>query len=211
MSGAFPDMGIGAALKDAQVVDLSALGGGRRYCGSTEADVIRKALADTPVEAVHWLGGSDSHFLSRFMLEKVDGPFALLLLDRHTGMREPDSEAISCRDWLRDAFTSLENLGQVLMIGIDLNLELEILDFVFDGVLAVTDEDLRHSGDSLSQDVTEMISLLDPGIPVYVSVDEAVACTAGGHMTSAQMKEILTRVARGHRILGIDFCGPETD
>lgn len=217
MSGVYPDMGLDKALKGAEVLDFSALEGTNCYCDADSAESIRKALSDKPLAAIHWIDSGDYHYLSRFMLEKVDEPFALLLLDHHPDMQEPAFEALSCGGWVRDAFTSMDNFKQALMIGINPDLELEILDFVFDGVLAVTDEDIRHCGDKISGDVTEMISLLEPDIPVYVSIDKDVLSADyartdwdQGHMTLPQMKLILSEVARSHRILGVDVCGELT-
>lgn len=213
----YPDMGLDKALKGAEVIDLSALESTNCYCDSDSAAAIRSALADKHVPAVHWIDSGDYHYLSRFWLERVDRHFALLLFDHHPDMQEPAFEALSCGGWARDAFVSMDNLSQVLMVGINPDLELEILDLMFDGVLAVTEEDICHSGDNLTADVLEMISLLEPGIPVYVSIDkdalsEKYARTDWdqGRMTLEQLKKVLAKVASSHEILGVDICGELT-
>ena len=220
LSRLYADEGLETVLEDAASVDLTCLEGTNCYCDDQSAEAIRERIKDLPVRAVHWIDTGDYHYISRFWLEKAADehpgrPFALLLFDHHPGMQEPAfGNVISCGGWVRDAFTKYDELAQVLMLGINPDLELEILDYVFDGVLAATSEDFKHTGDSLGQDVIEMISLLEPGIPVYVSVDTDVFTKDyartdwdQGCMTLAQMEAVLTKVARSHEILGVDICG----
>ena len=220
LSGYCRELGLEKALPDAETVDLSAIEGTNCYCDGAAAAAIRSAVAELPAAALHWDDTGDYHYLSRFWLEKVaaergDDPFALILFDHHPDMQEPAfGQVLSCGGWARDAFQGIPNLTQVLMVGINPDLELEILDLVFDGVLAVTSEDLRHTGDSLSQDVREMFSLLESRIPVYVSIDLDVLTTEyartdwdQGCMTLMQLESAVLLATRGHRLLGADICG----
>lgn len=217
MSGVYVDEGLENSIKGGKVVDLAALDGTNCYCDPESADAIRAAIADAPLETIHWIDSGDYHYNSRFWMEKVEGPFALLLFDHHPDMQEPAFEALSCGGWVRDAFTSMDNMKQVLMVGINPDLELEILDLMFDGILAVTEEDLCHTGDSVSNDVMEMVSLLEPRIPVYVSIDKDVLTEEyartdwdQGSMTIKQLESVLKEVAAGHKIIGVDICGELT-
>ena len=220
LSGYCRESGLEKALSGAVVRDLSALEGTNCYCDGAAAAEIRSAIAELPAAALHWDDTGDYHYLSRFWLEKVaaemgDDPFALVLFDHHPDMQEPAfGQVLSCGGWARDAFQGIPNLTQVLMVGVNPDLELEILDLVFDGVLAVTSEDLRHTGDGLSADVLEMFSLLEPRIPIYVSVDLDVLTTEyartdwdQGRMTLAQLEAAVLRATAGHRLLGADVCG----
>jgi len=220
LSGYCREAGLEKALSGAVVRDLSALEGTNCYCDGAAAAEIRSAIAELPAAALHWDDTGDYHYLSRFWLEKVaaemgDDPFALVLFDHHPDMQEPAfGQVLSCGGWARDAFQGIPNLTQVLMVGVNPDLELEILDLVFDGVLAVTSEDLRHTGDGLSADVLEMFSLLEPRIPIYVSVDLDVLTTEyartdwdQGRMTLAQLEAAVLRATAGHRLLGADVCG----
>lgn len=217
MSGAALDEGLGQALGTDRVIDLSGLEGTNCYCDAAAAESIRAALAPLPVNAVHWIDTGDYHYLSGFWLEKAaaDGPFALVLFDHHPDMQEPAfGGVLSCGGWARESFSGLDAVSQVLMIGINPDLELEILDFVFDGVLAVTSEDLRHTGDALGSDVLEMISLLEPRIPVYISIDKDVLTRDHartdwdqGNMTLAQLEEAVRLISASHAIIGVDICG----
>ena len=220
MTGLCREGGLEEALPSAQTVDLTALEGTNCYCDGAAASAIRSAVADLPLRALHWSDTGDYHYLTRFWLEKAsaecgDSPFALVLFDHHPDMQEPAfGDVLSCGGWARDAFLDLPNLTQVLLVGINPDLEIEFLDLVFDGVLAVTTDDLKHTGDALSQDVLEMFSLLDPNIPVYISIDKDVL-TADyartnwdqGAMTLRQLEAAVRRATAGHRLLGADVCG----
>ena len=219
MSGAQLDEGLDSALEGSKVVDLSALEGTNCYCSAEAAGAIREAVAPLPVRAVHWIDTGDYHYLSRFWLEKAAAQaehFALVLFDRHPDMQEPalGGDVLSCGGWARDAFTGIEGLTQVLALGINPDLEIEMLDLVFDGVLAATEDDFRHTADGLGQDVLEMISLLDSGIPVYFSIDKdcltrdfARTDWDQGSMRLAQMEAAISLIASSHPVLGVDVCG----
>lgn len=220
LSGYCREQGLEKALPGAETVDLSAIEGTNCYCDEAAAAAIRSAVAELPAAALHWDDTGDYHYLTRFWLEKAaeengGEPFALVLFDHHPDMQEPAfGRVLSCGGWARDAFQGIPGLTQVLMAGINPDLELEILDLVFDGILAVTSEDLRHTGDSLSQDVREMFSLLEPRIPVYVSIDLDVLTTEyartdwdQGCMTLMQLESAVLLATRGHRLLGADICG----
>ena len=220
LSGLCRESGLDRSLASAESVELVSLEGTNCYCDARAAAAIRSAIADKPVRALHWCDTGDYHYLSRFWLEKAsaecgDAPFALVLFDHHPDMQEPVfGDVLSCGGWARDAFGAIPNLSQVLLVGINPDLEIEILDLVFDGVLAVTSEDLSHTGDGLSQDVLEMFSLLDPGIPVYISIDQDVLTRDyartdwdQGCMTLPQLEAAVRRAAAGRRLLGADICG----
>ena len=220
MTGLCRDGGLERSLESPEVVGLASLEGTNCYCDDSAASAIRSAVSGLPVRALHWIDTGDYHYLSRLWLEKAsaelgDEPFALVLFDHHPDMQEPAfGKVLSCGGWARDAFCCIPNLAQALLVGIDPDLEVEILDLVFDGVLAVTTDDLRHTGDALSQDVLEMFSLLDPHIPIYISIDKDVLTKDyartnwdQGCMTLPQLEAAVRRVAAGHRLLGTDVCG----
>ena len=220
MTGLCRDGGLERSLESPEVVGLASLEGTNCYCDDFAASAIRSAVSGLPVRALHWIDTGDYHYLSRLWLEKAsaelgDEPFALVLFDHHPDMQEPAfGKVLSCGGWARDAFCGIPNLTQALLVGINPDLEVEILDLVFDGVLAVTTDDLRHTGDALSQDVLEMFSLLDPHIPIYISIDKDVLTKDyartnwdQGCMTLPQLEAAVRRVAAGHRLLGADVCG----
>ncbi len=59
-----------------------------------------RAIAPSPPHLT-FLGSGDFHFLSLFLLEKVEQPFVLLLLDHHSDAQENAFGLLSCGSWLR--------------------------------------------------------------------------------------------------------------
>ena len=204
----------------AEVLDFRSLDGTSCYCSPEAEAALREGLAAERPDRVHWIDGGDYHYLSRLTLEAAargcgDKPFALVLFDHHPDMQEPAfGDLLSCGGWARRALVQIPQLQQVLLVGINPDLELEFLDLVFEGVLAVTTDDLRHTGDNLSRDVTEMFSLLEKDFPLYLSIDLDVLTREyartnwdQGCMTLAQLEESCLRLSASHRILGVDVCG----
>ena len=197
-----------------EVIDCTQIPGTSRFCDPDSEKVLSKLIAGR-FSGIHFIDSGNYHYLTRLFTDSIPCPFDLLLLDHHPDMQEPAfGNVLSCGGWARDAFTNIPNLTQVLLVGIDPDLEVEILDLVFDGVLAVTAEDLKHTGDNLAQDVLEMFSLLDPHMPVYVSIDKDVLTKDyartdwdQGGMTLPQLEAAVLRIAAGHRLLGADICG----
>ena len=210
----------GFAPEGAETVDFRSLDGTSCYCSPEAEAGIREGLAATRPDGIHWIDGGDYHYLSRFTLEAAarecaGAPFALVLFDHHPDMQEPAfGNLLSCGGWARRSLAEIPQLQQVLLVGINPDLELEFLDLVFGGVLAVTTDDLRHTGDNLSRDVTEMFSLLGKDFPLYLSIDLDVLTRDfartnwdQGCMTLTQLEESCLRLAASHRILGVDICG----
>jgi len=59
-----------------------------------------RAIAPSPPQLT-FLGSGDFHFLSFFLLEKVEQPFVLLLLDHHSDAQESAFGLLSCGGWMR--------------------------------------------------------------------------------------------------------------
>jgi len=218
MSGSQVDEGLAEVLYEPVLLDLSKLEGTNCYCDPQAREQIRKVLEPYAAEAVHWIDTGDYHYLSSFWAEKIQQEFALVVFDHHPDMQQPAfGQMLSCGGWVRSAFAECGSMRQVLLMGIKPELELEILDLVFDGVLACTEEDFRlkaNSAASLPHEVLEMISLLEPGIPVYVSIDKDVLGSGEartdwdqGTMSLSQLEMALDEIASGHSIIGFDICG----
>lgn len=168
-------------------LDFSSLEGTECYCDESAAREICRRLEPFPSGGLHWIDGGDYHYVSRFWLEKLERPFELVLLDRHSD-DQPSAfgdTMLSCGDWVADARRSLPFLKR--------------------------DWWIRDGGDPfLSPDA----ELLRPGLPVYLSIDKDVLSPDWartnwdqGTMTLPELKGIIARIAAAREVLGIDVCG----
>lgn len=85
--------------------NFSQLDGTCCYCSEDAAQQIRQAIDGLPLNAAHFLGSGDCHYVSLFWLERIQEPFALVLFDNH-----PDdqpcafgSDILSCGSWVANA------------------------------------------------------------------------------------------------------------
>ena len=174
-------------------VDLTDLDGTACYCDDSAAAQVRKRIEDLPSRAVHWIDGGDYHYASLFWLEKLDRPFALLLIDRH-----PDdqpgafgADLLSCGSWVAAARARLPLLQRVHWI---------------------------HESSSSPFASEPVIPGLTGDLPIYISLDldvlrreDARTNWDQGTMTLPELKSLLRALAARYEILGIDVCGGLTD
>lgn len=204
LSGVYVQMGLPEALPAARTIDLTALEGTNCYCSADAGQQLSEVAASVPLRAVHFIDSGDYHYVSRFFLEGIGEPFALLLLDRHPDMQEPAfGGVLSCGSWVRDALDSLPNLRQVVMAGIEPALESETEGYGPGRVLIARGAQLP---------------VPDPSLPVYVSFDKdclsrdfARTNWDQGAMTLDEAEALLRPVLRGRRLLGVDICGELTE
>lgn len=213
----------------AEVLDLSALDGTNCYCSTdSEASIARAIEGLGEEKRINWIDTGDYHYLSAITTDKIDRDYILLVLDHHPDTQEPAFEGIlSCGGWVREAFrrqagadaehVNRGHLKQVLLVGINPELELEFIDMIMDDVLAIDEFEFKGlDADSLkiSADTKDMLSLLTPGLPVYISLDldvlaEKYARTNWdqGRMSPDEVKAVIGAVAGRREVLGVDVCG----
>lgn len=211
LSGVFAEEGFNPASAD--IFDFVNLEGTNCLCSEESASVIREKTLPLPqMPFINWIDTGDYHHVTAISTSSVDEDFAVVHLDHHPDMEEspyPGSGILSCGGWLREAFTSNDRLCQVLAVGINPDLELEFLDLMFDGVFAITEEELNNPGE-----LKEGLQMIDPELPVYLSIDLDVLSPDEfktdwdqGRMTASQLEFIMKDISSRHRILGIDICG----
>ena len=85
--------------------DFSVLEGTGCYCSDEAAETIRGEVTAMPLRAIHLLGSGDCHYVSLFWLERIAGPFALILIDNHPDdqMTAFGPDILSCGSWALNA------------------------------------------------------------------------------------------------------------
>lgn len=79
--------------------------GSHRYCTAEAAQFIRKKLKNDPTPAIHLIGSGDYHYVTLFLLEKLEKPFTLVLFDNHPDDQSGafSDELLSCGGWVAKA------------------------------------------------------------------------------------------------------------
>ena len=169
--------------------DFSSIEGSCCYCSEEAGNEIRTLISPLPLKAVHYIGTGDFHYQTLFWLERVTGPFSLLLLDNH-----PDDQPgafgeklLSCGSWVREAkkLPLLQNFTW-----------------------------LRRASDYSASALTDAFPLyisvdLDVLSPEFARTD-----WDQGDMSITELNGILSDVAarfsrgdEGKGIMGVDICG----
>lgn len=170
-----------------ETLDFTSLEGTSCYCDDAAALAIRDAMKAFGYRGIHWLDSGDYHYASLFWLEKVDVPFALVLLDNHPDDQAPafGGEALSCGSWVLRA----RRLPMLARGG------------------------FRHVAGPEDAAVADWASFC-PGLPVYLSIDKDLLCADDartdwdqGTMTLDHLKCVIDRIASSHSIIGTDVCG----
>ena len=174
--------------------DFSHIEGTDCYCSDEAAQRIRLLTGALPLRAVHFLGNGDYHHVSLFWLERIGGPFELMLFDNH-----PDDQPctfgddlLSCGSWVIRA-RALPFCKAVRWL--DGN-----------GVWHRTEtgrEDAGRSGGTVIGD-----------LPVYLSVDLDILAPEcirtnwnQGSLTVRQLIDGIACAIRGRTVIGADVCG----
>lgn len=167
-----------------QVLDLTSLEGTGCYCDADAASSIRAAVAELPLNAVHWIDTGDYHYLTLFWLEKIERPFALLHLDHH-----PDDQAcafggdvLSCGSWVAEAREKLPLMKSCTTV--------------------------MNASDPV--EIPEALPLYISLDKDVMSRDYARTDWDQGEMTLQEVMDVITHAAEGREVIGIDVCGEIT-
>ncbi len=162
------------------ISDFSSLEGSRRYCSQETETAIRKVVVSKPMHAVHLLGSGDFHYLSLFYLERIEEPFALVLIDNHPD-DQPDafgSGMLSCGSWV---------------------LRARELPFMQADIWIRRSKDATELPDGLPLYLSIDLDVL--------SAEYAQTNWDQGDMSISELTELLERLCRGRKIIGADICG----
>lgn len=189
-----------------KVIDFSFLDGTNCYCSKDSEIFISSALSDTDLHNIHFIDSGDYHYLSKIFIDRIEEDFSLVLLDNHPDMQAPAfGNILSCGGWVKVALDTNPRLKKVLILGMDRDLESEVLGYG-DRVEYVCSDSLERCIPALS--------CLPERLPVYLSIDKDVLSEEfastdwnQGRMSKDEMTGILSVLIEGYRLLGVDICG----
>lgn len=139
-------------------------------------------------------------------------PFRLLVFDNHTDMQLPAfGGLLSCGGWIAASLEEVPMLQEVILVGPDEKAYAQVqpefqqkVQFLSrEKLLAMTGEEKNAFFRDLCAD-----------LPLYISVDKDVLCTADasttwsqGDMSLEELQKFLEIVLQQQQILGMDICG----
>ena len=189
-------------------VNFTDLSGVNGYCDQEAAQVIEER-AKKLEEGIHYIDGGNYHYVSFLLLKKIKTPFSLVVFDHHTDMMTSAfGDLLSCGSWIREALIGVENLKQVILIGVDDELEKTIEPGDRKKIILYTEGEIRKNQNWAAKAVKQI------EFPVYFSIDkdvfdprEAMTDWDQGTMTLDQLELFCILAAEKQEILGADVCG----
>ena len=204
------------------VTDFSDLDGTMCFCSEESAAGIRLRMNDgmfmVDAGGIHWIDTGDYHYLTYFYLEKLAGPFTLVLMDHHPDDQPSvfGGDLLSCGGWVLEAMEHLTLMRRVVTIGPDGYIM--VRERISSGKAPwriVRKVDLY--GVDGEEDLAAAEVVISETVPVgervYLSLDKDVLSmdfsrtnwSQGGMSLSGMLR--LLQLLKGRVLLGADICG----
>lgn len=190
-------------------VDLTGVEGTNCYCDDEACSAIKNAIKHINYQAIHFIDSGNYHYMSKLWTDMIASNFNLIVFDHHTDMQEPSfGDILSCGGWIKKAIEENPYLQKVFLIGVKMELALEIPENLKDKIVCITEQELDN----------DIPSVLEPtSTPFYLSIDKdalseeyAITNWDQGSLTLSQMKDYIAFFASNAKLIGVDVCG-ETD
>lgn len=175
---------------ESYISEFSDVQGTDLYCDREAEGTIRAALDKIPLNAVHYIGNGNYHYISLFFLEKIQEDFDLILFDHHSDCQEGafGPALLSCGNWVLAAEQRLPHLRSVRWTG------------------GPATSSLPEDTAGIPEDTSD--------VPVYVSIDLDILSKEyietvwdQGSMNPDTLERLLEGIFRSRKVLGVDVCG----
>ncbi len=185
------------------------------YCTEEAEEKIKKLIESYSEKGIHFLDSGNYHYVTKFWMEKLTKPFALVLFDQHTDMQEAAFFGLlSCGSWVREALEQNELLKAVCVIGPPQKSIEEVFKSSkeepwIDKVCFVSGEELEAHRQTVYDEF-----LKENSIPVYLSIDKDILreedASVNWDQGKTSLEELLALVKscfEKQTIAGVDICG----
>ena len=215
--------------KDVRWLDCTKIVGTDCYCDDDAIKEINESIDNaecdienrgnsTNVPTIHFFDNGNYHYMSKLWTDRVQEPFTLIVFDHHPDMQPPRFGGIlSCGGWVKEVLDNNKFIQSVIIIGVK------------DELVETVREELSQSGQAnILEKVTfikeselsilsslicsDFVNVLSPNL--YISIDkDALSPTYAatnwdqGSLTLDALKDCITALTTGRRILGVDICG----
>ena len=212
--------------KDVRWLDCTKIVGTDCYCDDDAIKEINESIDNaecdienrgnsTNVPTIHFFDNGNYHYMSKLWTDRVQEPFTLIVFDHHPDMQPPRFGGIlSCGGWVKEVLDNNKFIQNAIIIGVK------------DELVKTVHEELSQSGkSSILEKVTfikeselstlpSFVSRLSSQHSLYISIDKdalspsyAATNWDQGSLTLDALKDCITALTTGRRILGVDICG----
>lgn len=186
-----------------KIIDLSNLEGTNCYCDDDAAIRIKEAIANEPIDSIHFIDSGNYHYISKLWTDRIKEPFNLLVFDHHTDIQEPQfGDILSCGGWIKKVLDENPFINRVTIVGVREDLALQIPDIYHSKVDFIVEDDISKA------------TLPSSKLPCFISIDkdainedEARTNWDQGRMKVNDIVRFISAFSNKDNILGIDICG----
>ena len=171
--------------------------------------------------AIHFFDNGNYHYMSKLWTDRVQEPFTLIVFDHHPDMQPPRFGGIlSCGGWVKEVLDNNKFVQNVIIIGVKDELVETVREelsqsgesSILDKVTFIRESELSTL--SFQSSLSSFVSRLSSQHSLYISIDKdalspsyAATNWDQGSLTLDALKESITALTTGRKILGIDICG----
>ena len=204
---------------DDAIKEINELIDNAESSSKSECDsIIENRDNSTNVPTIHFFDNGNYHYMSKLWTDRVQEPFTLIVFDHHPDMQQPRFGGIlSCGGWVKEVLDNNKFIQNVIIIGVK------------DELVETVREELSQSGEAnilakvtfikeselstLSSLIcSDFVNVLSPNL--YISIDkDALSPTYAatnwdqGSLMLDALKDCITALTTGRKILGVDICG----
>ena len=171
--------------------------------------------------AIHFFDNGNYHYMSKLWTDRVQEPFTLIVFDHHPDMQPPRFGGIlSCGGWVKEVLDNNKFIQNAIIIGVKDELVETVREelsqsgesSILDKVTFIRESELSTL--SFQSSLSSFVSRLSSQHSLYISIDKdalspsyAATNWDQGSLTLDALKESITALTTGRKILGIDICG----
>lgn len=204
---------------DDAIKEINELIDNAESSSKSECDcIIENRDNSTNAPAIHFFDNGNYHYMSKLWTDRVQEPFTLIVFDHHPDMQPPRFGGIlSCGGWVKEVLDNNKFVQNVIIIGVKDELVKTVREelsqsresSILEKVTFIKESELSTLSSIICSDSVNVFSS-----NLYISIDkDALSPTYAatnwdqGSLTLDALKDCITALTTGHKILGIDICG----
>lgn len=208
MSGVYSDMDntlaeYAGSIMQTEYIECSGVSGTECYCDDMAQKLLREKISEhnVSVKSLHYIDNGNYHYLTKIMLEHMDEPFNLLVIDNHPDMQSPlFGPILSCGSWVKDMLSDNKYINRVCLYGVKEEL--------------ITEEIMHTDRVVVAKSQNDIVDALEAQIPLYISIDkdaldkkDYITNWDQGSMGIEELEMLLKELSASYNVCGTDICG----